>query len=237
MQRKNDIELLEIIKKNTNLSSNNIAVIAGYTPSAKINSRINKIAISNNIDLPNNRTGKQTCKNCHLKYNKNNAKYGAWLCCSKNCYNEELKNGLQLPTLTTGKIKRINKIKQQTCIICNHSIIIEVHHINCQRHDNRETNLVALCANHHKMVHLSKYHNQIQNRIDRYMIDKYGELYDYIDSNNFYCFDKQTNSIKKRPNKEILIAELNNSSISELSRKYNVNIATIYKWKYYHKLT
>ena len=234
MKLKTDEEILLIIQQNTNLSASNIAVIAGYKPTANINSRIAKIAKNNKLIIGDNRTGQQTCKYCQSKYVKRDAKYGAWLCCSEKCYNTNLVNENIQPNLTAGKMKRINKVKQQKCIVCKHNIVVEVHHINCDRHDNRETNMVCLCANHHKMIHLSKYHKEIQLAVDEYMINKYDKLYDYIDNDNFYLFDNQKNRKIKRPDKEQLENQLLTMSVSEISRHYNVNNATAYKWiKFY----
>lgn len=234
MKFKTDEEILTIIQSNVKLSSSNIAVLAGYKPTPKICSRIVKIAKSNKIILSNDRKGMSKCRVCNTQYRKNVNQYGPWICCSKKCYHEYLIQENIKPKLTTGKIKRINKVKQQKCIICSHDTIVEVHHINCDKHDHRETNMVCLCANHHKMVHLSKYHNEIQIKIDDYMHHQYGDLYDYKDNDKFYCFDKQTNKIHKRPTKETLINDINKMSLSEISRTYKVNIATIYKWiKYY----
>lgn len=241
MKTKSDIELLSIIKENQNLPASIIAVLAGYKPSPKINSRIAKIAKDNNISLLSLRKHSNRniniCKVCLSLYDKINSEYWCWECCSQSCYLLHIENENKIPKTTLGKIKRIQKIRAESCIVCQHTSIIEVHHINCDKHDHRETNLVSLCANHHKMIHLSKFHDEIQQTVDEFMVNKFGVLYDGVSkTEKFYLFDNHDKKIKKRPPVSILEEQLINMTISDIARYYEVNNATVYKWIKYHSL-
>ena len=43
------------------------------------------------------------------------------------------------------------------CIICNFNKFVELHHIDHNRHNNSDDNMVGLCPNHHKMLHTMEY--------------------------------------------------------------------------------
>ena len=61
------------------------------------------------------------------------------------------------------------------CIVCGFDKIIEVHHVDENHKNNDPKNLVCLCPNHHQMFH-SYYKKDIDSYIERYILDKYGEL-------------------------------------------------------------
>lgn len=54
------------------------------------------------------------------------------------------------------------KITKQ-CIICGFDKIIDLHHIDQNKNNNSESNLIGLCPNHHKMIHDYRYREEIFN--------------------------------------------------------------------------
>lgn len=61
------------------------------------------------------------------------------------------------------------------CVCCDEINMVEVHHLNENRNDNRPENLVPLCPTHHRYMH-SKYKSLVENKIDEYVKDKWGTL-------------------------------------------------------------
>ena len=47
------------------------------------------------------------------------------------------------------------------CIICGFDKAVELHHIDRNHSNNSKENLVGICPNHHKMIHMYKYRKQI----------------------------------------------------------------------------
>ena len=80
----------------------------------------------------------------HLEYNKN-------------------KNYEKYHNISPQLYKKITK----SCIVCNFNKFVELHHIDCNRHNNSEDNMVGLCPNHHKMLHTIEYGEWLKELIER----------------------------------------------------------------------
>ena len=53
------------------------------------------------------------------------------------------------------------KKKTGSCIICSFNSVIELHHLDGNRANNSETNLIGLCPNHHKMLHHTDFKKEV----------------------------------------------------------------------------
>ena len=67
-------------------------------------------------------------------------------------FNIRKRYGLDMPTY-----KKIT----EKCIICEFSHFVDLHHLNGDKKNNTEGNLVGLCPNHHRMLHDFRYKGQI----------------------------------------------------------------------------
>jgi len=61
--------------------------------------------------------------------------------------------------LDIDSYKRITK----ACVLCGFDKIVDLHHLDQNRENNSELNLIGLCPNHHKMLHDFRYKEEIQN--------------------------------------------------------------------------
>ena len=52
------------------------------------------------------------------------------------------------------------------CTICDFDQIIDLHHIDKDKSNNSENNLVGLCPNHHKMIHHMKFKDEIFKKLE-----------------------------------------------------------------------
>lgn len=59
----------------------------------------------------------------------------------------------------------------KACLICGEMNIVEAHHVNGNREDNRVANLVPLCPTHHCYWHHSKFKHLVEPQITKYLED------------------------------------------------------------------
>lgn len=55
--------------------------------------------------------------------------------------------------------------KQPRCMICGWDIVVDVHHFDENEENNNPDNLFPLCPNHHKMIHMNKYKQQLRKQL------------------------------------------------------------------------
>lgn len=88
------------------------------------------------------------------------------LFCSRSCSNNRAdwwkENAIRYRTIAFHHYKK-------ECALCLFDKVVDIHHIDENRENNEPKNLVPLCPNHHKMVHLKKYKQEIQQAIGLFM--------------------------------------------------------------------
>lgn len=47
------------------------------------------------------------------------------------------------------------------CVICGFDKVVDLHHLDGNKKNSSETNLVGLCPNHHKMLHDFRYRKEV----------------------------------------------------------------------------
>jgi len=47
------------------------------------------------------------------------------------------------------------------CAICGFNKVVQLHHLDRNHKNNNEENLIGLCPNHHKMIHMFQYKEEI----------------------------------------------------------------------------
>lgn len=87
----------------------------------------------------------------------------------KGCYNfvfhsDKAKawNHRKLYGLGIETYKKFTKI----CVICGFDKVVDLHHLDQNRANNSESNLIGLCPNHHKMLHDFRYKEEIQKLLE-----------------------------------------------------------------------
>ncbi len=71
---------------------------------------------------------------------------------TNKAYNHKKRYGLDMPAY-----KKIT----EKCAICGFNNFVDLHHLNGDKKNNTESNLVGLCPNHHRMLHDFRYKSQI----------------------------------------------------------------------------
>ena len=65
-------------------------------------------------------------------------------------------------------IELYRKITKQ-CLLCNFDKAVELHHVDDNHSNNSPENMVGLCPNHHKMIHLIKYRDFLKDVVEKLM--------------------------------------------------------------------
>ncbi|MEK6833369.1 MAG: hypothetical protein AABY32_04955 [Nanoarchaeota archaeon] len=60
--------------------------------------------------------------------------------------------------LDLGIYKKITK----QCIICGFDKVVDLHHLDEDKRNNSEKNLIGLCPNHHKMLHDFRFRKEMR---------------------------------------------------------------------------
>lgn len=125
---------------------------------ASFNGQLIKAALAKNV----------TCALCGKRFHKTKStikksKSKLFFCCREHKDQAQRLEGIKEihpPHYNTGKNsyrKRALRTYQHKCEICNYSEevkILEVHHIDSNRSNNKIENLIILCPNHHRMLTL-----------------------------------------------------------------------------------
>lgn len=59
------------------------------------------------------------------------------------------------------------KKKTAKCILCGFDKIVDLHHLDENKKNNSEKNLIGLCPNHHKMIHMFKFRKEMRNSLEK----------------------------------------------------------------------
>jgi len=59
-----------------------------------------------------------------------------------------------------------NKITQK-CLLCGFDKAVDLHHLDQNKKNNSESNLIGLCPNHHKIIHLQEYKDKMLKLIEK----------------------------------------------------------------------
>ena len=55
----------------------------------------------------------------------------------------------------------------QNCMICGFEKVVDLHHLDKNRKNNSEGNLIGLCPNHHKMIHMIRYRKEVIDELNK----------------------------------------------------------------------
>jgi len=100
------------------------------------------------------------CKRCGREL-PNHAK-GLCAGCYQFVFNSERNKAWNYKSRHNINLELYKKITQ-ICIICGFNKIVDLHHLDENKANNSESNLVGLCPNHHKMLHDFRYKQEMFN--------------------------------------------------------------------------
>lgn len=116
----------------------------------------------------NNPANQKECPVCGTKHSKKGAT------CSYSCANKLFRTGENNGNWNPDSYRTTCFAHhKKECVVCGESKIVEVHHMNEDKSDNRPENLVPLCPTHHQYFH-SKYRNEVEPKIRQYLCEYLG---------------------------------------------------------------
>lgn len=94
---------------------------------------------------------------------------GKNITCSHACANSFFRSNDNHPNWKPEQYKTTCFLyHERRCIICDEFRIVEVHHADENKSNNKPENLVPLCPTHHQYWH-SKHRNLIESRVRKYV--------------------------------------------------------------------
>lgn len=85
--------------------------------------------------------------------------------CSISCSNTEKKKGVTYKKVYKCYRQPCLTHNGKSCILCEFSDVVVVHHLDHNRKNNNLQNLVTLCPNHHALAHKKEFREQIEQQI------------------------------------------------------------------------
>lgn len=116
------------------------------------------------------------------------------------------------------------------CQLCFFEDYVVVHHIDGNRNNDKEENLIPLCPNHHTMIHIKKYYKDTQVQIDKVMLKIFGKKYSKITPHQIFCLGNSKSYTSKCPEKKELAKLVWKIPSTQLAKKYGVSDSSIVKW-------
>jgi hypothetical protein len=108
------------------------------------------------------------CKNC----NKEKPHQAKGMC--KNCFNKVFRyqyikdfNYKKYHNIDPVLYKKIT----EKCKVCGFDKIINLHHLDHDRKNNIESNIIGLCPNHHKLINDHRYSQEVVDALKKKGID------------------------------------------------------------------
>ena len=55
----------------------------------------------------------------------------------------------------------------EKCVICGFDKIVDLHHLDSNRNNDSEKNMIGLCPNHHKMIHMIEFRDEVLQQLNK----------------------------------------------------------------------
>jgi len=108
------------------------------------------------------------CKQCKEKKN-HMAKGYCGNCYRKRFYYDNTKASNLRRYYGDLSLERWKEITKE-CVSCSFNKIVDVHHIDENNKNNSKSNLIGLCPNCHKLIHMGQYRQEIISNLIRQRI-------------------------------------------------------------------
>lgn len=110
----------------------------------------------------------KNCPVCGIKFISKEGHKREKQTCSYACANSHFRSGLNNGNWSDSAYRSTCfYYHKKECVVCGENRIVEVHHFDENRKNNKSENLIPLCPTHHQYWH-SNYKNLIYNKINEY---------------------------------------------------------------------
>jgi len=111
----------------------------------------------------------KTCPVCNKSFKTGQNAPKEKTTCSHACSNTFFRTGENHPNWKEDAYRSTCfYYHKKECIICKEDKIVEVHHLDENRYNNKPSNLVPLCPTHHQYWH-SKFKSEIETKVLEYI--------------------------------------------------------------------
>lgn len=145
----------------------------GGSDNGKWRSLVRSLSKKFNLDLPKYSGTKwkvitKECPVCKKNFETFMGHEREKITCSHSCSNTFFRSGINNGNYKdegTNYRKTCIETHGSACLLCGFDLVIEAHHIDGNRKNNNQKNLVPLCPNHHRLIHTKKYKKNILNEL------------------------------------------------------------------------
>lgn len=109
----------------------------------------------------------RNCLSCGKEFETVLSKKGNAVTCSKSCAATYFKTGKNNPNWSGGAYSYRDRCFRKwgnACMVCGEDRVVEVHHLDEDRTNNKVSNLRPLCPTHHTYMHRG-YGNLIEHKL------------------------------------------------------------------------
>lgn len=119
------------------------------------------------------------CPVCNKEFSerKIESKITCSYACSNTYFRSGVNNGSHQKALLAGNEDSARTYRticvdnhEKSCVVCNESNIVAVHHYDENHHNNDPANLVPMCPTHHNYMH-SKFKYLIEEQVHQYVLN------------------------------------------------------------------
>lgn len=181
-----DLTKLEVIEMiNESKTKGEFYTKLGYSdkPNSRTRKEIKFILSTLDIDLDYEFKMKvyeyRICPVCNKEFfeRKIESKITCSYACSNTYFRSGINNGSHQKAIAEGNTNSAKTYRticfdnhDKSCVVCNESNIVAVHHYDENHHNNDPANLVPMCPTHHSYMH-SKFKHLIEEQVDQYVLN------------------------------------------------------------------
>jgi len=187
MEKYNKLEFIDIVSNSKSRSE--VCKKIGFHNNGRNMRVINDLILELNIDITHFEridkypTINKICPICSNNFETKNGHKKEKITCSNSCSNTYFRSNVDHPNwkpfsdYSGGELRSSNfskkyrklcfKYHKHECVVCGENKILDVHHYDEDRTNNKIENLIPICPTHHGYYH-SKYKEEVKNKIDNY---------------------------------------------------------------------
>ena len=111
----------------------------------------------------------KTCPICESEFETKKGSKKEKSTCSYACANSYFRSGVNNPNWKEEAYRSTCFLyHEHKCVVCDEKLLLDVHHLDGNRKNNKPENLIPLCGTHHAYWH-SRYRNLIEEQVLEYV--------------------------------------------------------------------
>jgi hypothetical protein len=109
------------------------------------------------------------CPVCENEFETKKGSKKEKITCSHSCSNTFFRSGVNNPNWKEETYRSTCFLyHKHECVVCKENLLLDVHHLDSNKKNNKPENLIPLCATHHNYWH-SRYKYLIEDKVLEYV--------------------------------------------------------------------